>query len=568
MELELLLAHADDQRPVLDGGLPLESASGEPRPEEDKEPGSFGDFSADPNDLSLQRWGLIAPEGPEGDRLLDLVEPLRRQREEDQGGAPVRIYRVPAGMDTAAAVRWKKHVYWDESVPEDDLPRYLLTLGDLDRVSLELQQVLASDLFIGRLTCPTDEGYAAYVDKVLRWERAPSSEPQARALFFTARDGTAATTIGHKALVSPSVERCRERQQKRAFPAKEIEEIAYEGAPEARDALFEKLGRPEPSMLFTMSHGLGAPRGGWRSADEARAVQGAMSLGGGLRIDAADVAGQPFLPGGIWFFLACYGGGTPEASAYYHWLARLREVGGFGGRVDAVLAGLPRHGDRPFIAALPQAALANPRGPLAVMAHIDLAWTYSFQDMGAEGRGRPSRFQGIFRSLVDGARSGTSYQQLLRFLSETSVELSTLYDEEARLETAGKSLGPDNARGKEKANLWMLRQDLAGYLLLGDPATRLPLSRDKAPRAAPPPPELRSPAVATPAEPQASTPAAAKGPTPARDSAAMEEAVIAALIGEETQKAIADRHGITRAELQRWVETYRATGRAALGKLS
>src|SRR4029079_2396424 len=105
---------------------------------------------------------------------------------------------------------------------------------------------------------------------------------------------------------------------------------------------------------------------------------------------------------------------------------------------------LPRLWDRPFIAALPQAALANPRGPLAVMAHIDLAWTYSFQDMGAEGRGRPSRFQGIFRSLVDGARSGTSYQQLLRFLSETSVELSTLYDEEARLETAGKSLGPDN----------------------------------------------------------------------------------------------------------------------------
>jgi transposase-like protein len=47
----------------------------------------------------------------------------------------------------------------------------------------------------------------------------------------------------------------------------------------------------------------------------------------------------------------------------------------------------------------------------------------------------------------------------------------------------------------------------------------------------------------------------------------MEEAVIAALIGEETQKAIADRHGVTRAELQRWVETYRTTGRAALGKL-
>lgn len=345
---------------------------------------------------------------------------------------------------------------------------------------------------MGRLACPTDAGYAAYVDKVLRWERAPSPEAQARALFFTVRDGTAATTIGHRALVSPSLERCRERQQQGAFPAREIHEIGYDGPEEARDAFLDRIARPDPTMLFTMSHGLGAPRGGWRSTDEQRAIQGAISLGSGMRITAEDVATRPFLPGGIWFFLACYGGGTPGASAYHHWLTRLRAASGFGGRVDAVLAGLPKPGDKPFIAALPQAALSNPEGPLALMAHIDLAWTYSFQDMDAGARNRPSRFQGIFRALVDGARAGTSYQQLLRFLGETSVELSTMYDEEARRETAGAAVNKDAARAKQKANLWMLRQDLAGYVLLGDPAARLPLNRAAAAqKRAPRPAEVR-----------------------------------------------------------------------------
>ncbi len=599
MDIELLLANADDQRPTLDGGLPLESADAQPNPDAESGPQRFADFAADPNDLPLQRWGIVAPEGPLGDRLLALVEPLRRQREADQG-APVRVYRVPPTMDTTAAHRWKKLVYWDESVPEEELPRYLFLLGDLDQVPLELQQVLSTDLLVGRLACPSDNGFAAYVDKVLRWERAPSGGDP-RALFFTAKDGTAATTIGHRALVAPSVERCRERQQKGAFHARQIDEIAYDGPQEARNALLDQLAARDPAMLFTMSHGLGAPRGGWKSVDEQRATQGAISVGGGMRITAEEVASVPFLPGGIWFFLACYGGGTPAESAYYHWLARLRDSGGFSGRVDGVLASLPKAGDRPFIAALPQAAIANPDGPLAIMAHIDLAWTYSFQDMGSDGQNRPSRFLGIFRSLCAGARAGTSYHQLLRFLSETSVELTAMYDDEARGETLGRPIPADAARVKNKANLWMLRQDLGGYILLGDPATRLPITRGAPKRASAAPPEIRtihetraqavtsSPsslaqAVTQPPSPPAppreapaaqvpfAEPAAApgaKGRDAARmDAARMEEAVLAVLAGDEGEKVIAARHGVPRADLSRWVEVYRAAGRAALAGLA
>lgn len=47
----------------------------------------------------------------------------------------------------------------------------------------------------------------------------------------------------------------------------------------------------------------------------------------------------------------------------------------------------------------------------------------------------------------------------------------------------------------------------------------------------------------------------------------MEEAVLAALAGEEGEKVIAARFGCSRAELVRWVEAYRAAGLAALARL-
>ncbi|APR86343.1 Hypothetical protein A7982_11692 [Minicystis rosea] len=555
MGIELLLAHADDHRPVLSEGLPLGAASSSPRTEGERLPEHLRYDSADPNLLPAQRWGVIAPEGPLGDRLLGAIEPLRRARREDQGGAEIHVYRVPPGMDAASAMRWRDEVYWDEAVPEEELPRYLLVLGDADVVSWELQQLLASDTFVGRLAFSGEQGYEAYVDKLLRWERGAAA-PGARALFHTVRDGTAATTIGHQALMAPSVALAEERHGKGAFPAKEIVDIGSdEGISSA--ALLEQAARPEPSMLFSISHGLGAPRRGYRSFDEQRALQGAMSLGGGQRLSAEHVAKGAFLPGGVWFFLACYGAGTPATSAYHHWLSRLQRAGKYAGRVDAVLSGIPKEGDRPFVAALPQSALSNPDGPLAVMGHVDLAWTYSFQDLGATTRNRPSRFQGIFRSLVDGNRVGVAHRELSRFFSETSVELSTMYDEEARREQRGAPIPDDDATLAKKANLWMLRQDLSAYVVLGDPAARLPIAPARA-------------ITAAPSVSAASVLGFAPAPAPAaaRDVNGMVEAVIALLAGNEPPNAIAARAGVTRAELSRWAQVYDEAGRAALAKLA
>ncbi|AUX45384.1 hypothetical protein SOCE26_068660 [Sorangium cellulosum] len=551
MNIELLLAHADDHRPILAEGIPPAALSAAPRPAELPLPTHLRYDAADPESLPDQRWGVIAPEGPAGDRLLGAVAPLCQARREAQG-ADVRVYRVPAGMGPVDAARWKEEVYWDRSVREEDLPRYLLILGDADQVSWDLQLRLASDTFIGRVAFAAEAGYAAYADKVLRWERAEAAAA-ARAVFLTVRDGTAATTLGHEALMKPTLELASARKAEGVFPASEIV-AAFDDVLSPLDALLEHAARREPGMLFTISHGIGAPRGGWKSLAEQRALQGAMALGLGQRLAAEDLRSRPFLPGGVWFLLACYGAGTPSVSAYRHWLERMRAAGQYAGRVDAVLAGLPAGSAPPFVAALPQAALENPDGPLAVIGHVDLAWTYSFQDAGAPRGSRPARFQGIFRALADGGRAGVAYHELLRFFAETSVELTTLDNEDAR---AGAAAAGD-AELARKAHLWMLRNDLAGYVLLGDPAARLPIART--------PGRPRPPATLPDVQAIVGFKLKAERKV-ALDPRRMEEAVLELLGEPEAQDAIADRVGISRSELRRWADIYRDAGRAALAKI-
>jgi hypothetical protein len=485
--------------------------------------------------------------------LLALIEPLRRLRQEGQG-APVRLYRAPPHLDSARAIAWKKQVLHDEAISEAQQPRYLLMLGDLDQLSLEMQQVLGSDGFIGRLAFSRDADYEAYVEKVLRSEKSPAAA-QARTLFYTAHDGTRATSLGYQALISPSIKSCRERQSRGEFLSRDILEV---GDPEdaSVDKLLEQAAAPGPSVLFSLSHGLGAPRQGWRSMDEQHALQGAMSLGRGEQLDASALANRPFLPGGLWFYLACFGAGTPSRSAFHTWLSQLRDAGQFSGPLQGLLASLPREGERPFVAALPKAVLANPQGPLAVIGHMDLAWSYSFQDQGAVTKSRPSRFQGLLHSMVAGRRAGVGLDALWRFFRDANNELTTLYEQQEEAQRKGSS-NPVNL--SQRAHLWMLRQDLAGYVLLGDPAVQLPVP------AARPRPEVKAASTQALAAMMLGMQVATSEPLPNAD--VMTEAVRALLAGAESPKDIAKRAGVSLKELRHWEQVFTEAGRAALEQL-
>jgi hypothetical protein len=326
----------------------------------------------------------------------------------------------------------------------------------------------------------------------------------------------------------------------------DVREIDAEGA----DAFLAAGATTNPSVLLSISHGLGAPRRGWQSDDEARRRQGALVLGHNDVLDAERLASQSFLPGGLWFLLACFGAGTPQTSAYHAWLSLLAREGEFGGKANSVLASLPTAGQRPFVAALPQAALANPRGPLAVVGHIDLAWTYGFANAANLSESRKSRFFSALEVWARGSRAGVGLEALMRFYRETNDALMANFQSDADARAQGRG---ENADHKQRGHLWMLRNDLRGYVLLGDPAVRLPLARN---------------ALGVPVKPLELATISAESTMLSRETNTSvdgkEAAVLALIRGDEAPRTISQRTGASVDELFAWFDAYRSGGRSRL----
>jgi hypothetical protein len=526
--LELLFAHGDDGTPILRGAADPRSAAGQARPVARHDEAFLADITAGASDLRRQGWAVVVADTDDGARLAAAITPLVRARCEDQGDEVVTI-RVPPGLTDEAALAWKKDVY-PAAYGDDEArrPRYLLILGDLDRVSLETQHALASDGLPGRLACTTDDGYAAYADKVLAWQRAPAAPP--RAVFYTVHDGSDATAAGHAKLIEPCRERCA--RNARTFAAA----IERSGAamPDPSDLLAVAAAR-QPSVMLSMSHGLGPPRRRPWTRDEARRQQGAMSFGAAGAIAADDVARAAFLPGGVWLYFACFGAGTPHASAYRHWLELLARSGMPDvASADAVIRGLDAGGG--FVSGLAQAALANPDGPLAMIGHVDLAWSYSYEELRVgpaqrvTGSNRALNFYQVMSKLVAGERAGAAMLALRLVIDAVGAELTAHYDRQ-QAGVAGDPLA--------LGNLWMLHQDLRDFTLLGDPAVRLAIAR--ADEAARPVPPAVAPAAIDP----------------------LERAVLA-IAGGDSPGVHAAALGVPRSELVEVLEAYRAAGRAAL----
>lgn len=550
-DTDLLLVHADDMQPVLGAPLSCRDAKGG-EPATDDGPQYLWDESRSANDLAVQGYGVVVPEGPRGDELLGCVAALIARRREQQEGREVLVYRVPPRQTAAEAARWRKDVFEAPGIRRRDIPRYVLILGDFDEVALELQVILGAEGYVGRLAFDRPRDYEAYVDKLLRWEDKPAAIDRARTVFHTVQDRTAATRTGHIALMAPGLTLARRYLEQGELHTSEVIAIDHGHTPKAQPMVEEAI-KEEPGLLFTMSHGAGAPRRGWGSLDDQRERQGSMSFGssGGLLTGEA-LRDQCFLPGGVWFMLACFGAGTPSTSKYEPWLRDLQAGGHFQGDVSAVGASLPSDG-RPFVAAMPKATLASADGPIAFIGHVDLAWTYAFRELDGERPvNRPNRFLDVFTGVLRGDRLGVAFRELLRHYGATNNELTSLV-ESGVVDT------------ERRGHLWMLRNDLAGYVLLGDPAATLPIRKTVQAAA-----QAINPYAAlglAPTQAASAEPVVPSVPAVDADPEALERAIGLYLAGELGTAKILRECGLDlgRRQFEELAKRYAAAGRKALG---
>lgn len=626
--LRLLLSRGDSERPepVLPGGLSPQLLDGAPQPQVTAVPAgmlAFGDQTRDTSLLAERRWGLVVPAAePLRSQLLSAIEPLIRLRAAQQriDSATLlrdRVYIAPSDLflSLARAVDWYRHAVAEVDVADDlrrgelDRPDYLLVLGDLHQVSESITQILCSyGHFVGRLAFSDEAGqprlgdYRRYAEKAVAArdadgpaseeedgedaQSAPSAERQARrARLLYVCDGSEATELAHELLVAPLLRRLAQPHKRGG-----VHDLnpPQQAALYNSDELLHAAAGLGSSLLFTVSHGYGGPRGGFASPNEQRRQQGAMSFANaagsrGRRLSGEDLRAlrTPFLPGGIWFLFACYGAGTPTESQFYHWLASRRDQ--LDDEARWVLRSLPAStqlvpDSHPFIAALPQAALAQEDGPLAVIGHLDLAWSYSFVDSPEEGdeeleRGDYDHFETLVRSLMREARVGAALTALSRKRRSAEQSLLRRYDAQRRALMRPGSTAPETDRSPTVdlalRRHWMTRQDLTGYVLLGDPAVRLVRRAS----GSAPEPEAQAYSRAqssartgvtlatSPAAPSTSPSEAAPDPAWLR---ALEDAIAELTLEEASSAALAAGLGCSVEELLTLHAAYQRAGRATL----
>ncbi len=409
----------------------------------------------DPARLEESGWGVVFAQDADPairQALAPLIEHRRRQVGDDR---LFKIFEGAAGYrpnDTVAGWLSRFNVGLAIVDPLAGMPLYLLVVGSPTAIPFEFQYLLDTYWSVGRLDFDTPGEYRAYAEGVVAYETAPTVPHRKQvAVFSTRNPGDRATALLMDQVAVPLVNGTATMKPLGERQGFGIQPFLGEAATKANlQALLRAQGPGgRPALLFTGSHGVSFAPDDAGQRDRQGAILCDEWPGGRVEpahyFAAADVPEDAQVGGLIHFLFACYGGGCPQFDTY----SRLPD-------------GTPRQiAAAPMVGRLPQKLLA--RGALAVVAHIDRAWSYSFQ----VGRGAPQvqEFRDVLVRAMKGERIGACTDQFNLRWAVLSAELSDLQRQQQVL--------PGQVSNATLANRWVARDDARNYLTLGDPAVRL-----------------------------------------------------------------------------------------------
>jgi hypothetical protein len=407
----------------------------------------------DYGDPAQAGWTVVVAKGDQAaDATLAALAPLLAHRGVDAS----QVLTYAAG-DELERAEWVDTEYLGLG---SNRPRYLLLAGDPTSLPFELQATLTSaGASVGRVAFDQPEHLEAYVDKVIAHEASDAPLATQSALVWATDEGRSDPThYSARYMAEPIITAIDETA---GFTV-----TAHLREDATKQALLDSLSE-RPGLVFTASHGMVATKDD--GAEVQRRVNGGWccrrTVGAALEdwlLIADDLPGDTDAwPGSVVVQFACWGYGTPTNSTFTHW-------SGSTGKVVA---------DSPFVAAIPKKLLANPKGPIAYVGHVDTAWLHGFADpLNPVPEDEYSPRLEPMLALVERAllqRTASAYG--LRDLAErASTIASEIANTVNRLRRQGETVAHlDGDTRRRLADRMIRRNDAMWFLFYGDPGVRV-----------------------------------------------------------------------------------------------
>lgn len=415
-------------------------------------------FDMNPDKLEESGWGIVFHEdAPPPVRAA--LEPLMALRKTQAGGL-FKVLDYKKGEQTRDW--YARHALSPGAVDPALVPYFLLLVGPPDLIPFEFQYLLQVDYAIGRLAFETPAEYEKYARSIVAYESG-ATIPNGKEISYwgTRHDGDPATEMSASMLIDPLANGIASAAGALKQPINE--KVGYGrklrlGEDATKANLLEVLhGARPPAMLFTASHGMSLRSGQAKQTSTQGALlcqdwPGFGNVGPEHFLAASDIADDANVNGVVALLFACFGAGTPDADQF------LRDLSQAGTA--------PALAPKPFIAALPRRLLAHPNGSaLAVIGHIDRAWSYSIQSP------KVSEPQiGAFRNSIGGILSGSriGHAACGQFGGRFSALSVLLLNATSPTAAIASRLSDRDLVGR-----WIERNDAQNYVVMGDPAVRI-----------------------------------------------------------------------------------------------
>ncbi|MCB0192028.1 MAG: hypothetical protein KDJ65_08800 [Anaerolineae bacterium] len=419
-----------------------------------------------PGDLAEAGWGIIFPENSDPAIQEALSELIAWRRDQAQAEEE-EYFKIFAGDDGYRQGDTKDSFLSRHGIgpgmvdPERGVPYYLLLVGSPGEIPFDFQYQLDVQFAVGRIYFNTLQEYANYARSVVTAERDGVALPRRVSLFGVANEDDRATALSSQHLVTPLVTTLQKESDKLAKKGTGWKIDPYMAEAATKSQLSDLLnGGQAPALLFTASHGMGFPLGHIEQMPGQGALlcsdwPGPIDHRGPINRDwyfaAEDLSSEANLLGMIGFTFACYGAGTPQRDEFAKPGKTPNEIAPY-----------------PFLAALPTKMLGLSKGgALAIVGHVERAWGYSISWSGVTES--ITSFEVALRQLMKRFPIGYAIEAFDLRYAELATELTMLIDR----------------REKDKYKLtgtWTAHNDARSYVVLGDPAVRLPTAeKDQTP---------------------------------------------------------------------------------------